>query len=220
MPTFGSGTFGGGSTFGSGHEQGEACPRLFRQVKIYLPNWFWERGGDVKAHLKAQAACMAEIEDYIRDLHENLFIETALGVWADQAGADRGQLRAEGETDQQFQIRIRYFEEKVTRDAILEAAQRIVDADVGGTVKIIDWEQIDPATSIPDDVHPILGQDFFWGQSRWASSQDPGDGAKAATFHLLLPAGISQGAFDAVMNEALRLKAAGFHAVVTEDVGL
>lgn len=220
MPTFGSGTFGGGSTFGSGHEQGEACPRLYRQALLYLPHWFWGQGGDTRAHIKSQASVMAIVEDYIRDLHEKLFIETALGVWADQAGAERDLRRAEGETDQQFQIRIRFFEDQVTFDAILASAQRVIDGDVGGTVKLIDWKQIDPADAIPDDTHPILGQDFFWGQSRWASSADPGDGPKAATFHLLLPAGVSQAAFDAVASEALRLKAAGYHAVITEDVGI
>lgn len=210
MPLFGPPhTFGFG-TFGSGHTPQEACERLYRTVLAVLPSWFHASGGDTRAILKGLAAVFGRVEEYIRDLREQLFINQSIAPFLDEHGKDVGRPRSTDETDPSLKLRIRFSEDAVSATAIKAIVQALVDQDVGGPIIFEESRQLDPSTTVPNQAFEYVAQDFFVGQSK------PRRRPLAGYFQITVPNGISQATFDAIVAALPTPKAAGYGFVVTE----
>ena len=109
-----------------------------------LPRWF-SRPERTFENIKAFAEMFQDVEDQIVFWRSQANILDAVGAvtgepdWLQQHAVDRGTRRQEGETDAALRDRLRSFPDALHRNALLTAAQSIVDATgVVGTVVMLE----------------------------------------------------------------------------------
>jgi len=80
-------------------------------------------------------------------------IGQASGVWLDQHAKDRGTDRQDGETDAALRARLVNIEDAITRQAILDAAQAVIDGEsISGTVALLELRRDKGWIGVYDDM--------------------------------------------------------------------
>jgi hypothetical protein len=112
-----------------------------------LPPWFASEGRDMAVE-HGIAAMMGMAREQVVYWFRQTLITTSEGPgvgtpdWTQQHAIDRGTRRSEGESTDALKIRIRRFEDAVTRPALLTIAQAILDdAGVAGSVVMLELRQ-------------------------------------------------------------------------------
>jgi hypothetical protein len=76
--------------------------------------------------IRVVAAIIAEIEAAIETQHARTFLDTADGSWLDQHGIERGVLRYDAESDDDYRVRVKLIEDAVTPVAIVAAVNLLL----------------------------------------------------------------------------------------------
>jgi hypothetical protein len=99
---------------------------LFEHIRLAMPSAF--RPERTFEDIHALAALYTLVMAQARDWTDMMLIGNAIDIWLEAHAKDRGTGRQAGESDEELRARIRTLVDVVTRPALLQAAQDIVDA--------------------------------------------------------------------------------------------
>ena len=154
---------------------------LFDHIRLAMPSAF--RPSRIFEDIHALACIYDLVMAQARDWTDMTFIVNADGIWLEAHAKDRGTSRQEGEQDAELRVRIRTLTDVVTRPALLQSAQDIVDASgIGGTVAMVELRR-DRAFYGNNTADAATGGTFL--NQRGLASFEPTAGYAAPPFRAL-----------------------------------
>lgn len=182
-----------------------SAEELYAVAKASLPGWFFET--KEASQLLAAAELLGKVLDHVKSRVSNTYILQSSDEWIEEHAADRGTRRQAGEDSDALADRLRNAEDAVTPDALVSAANRILQlAGITESAAVSELRK---------------GSRMFFSRSRgwsrgWRFGLSHPGGNKLI---VILPYGTSAGTAAAIA-EALRLRKAGGVGFVIEIRGV
>lgn len=101
--------------------------QIYQSLRVDLPEWLvGDEGGLDEATLRFICEIFAEAEAVEDTLFQRTFIGSADGLWLDEHGLERGIQRLEGESDDDYRVRLRAIEDVVSPAAVLAGIEKVL----------------------------------------------------------------------------------------------